>query len=223
MLDRSCILWPYKRVELLTEHWIIKLLAVKKEGERYFYYYSKLSNLILLFSLGSAAQYFLSRTCGELSGEPMLNSPPGDTLYLLHTPQANHAGLLIWITFCLLSSVQIRPISSNKWVGLNFLNMYLFCPHFFSFGLRCQSLPNTLPRWWIYWGLGKLELNMCIFSKLRHGIKRNSKSSVNSYQPTSVCVSVQLSTCAIPHVLKQYLSWGDARLHLKIPYQHVPH
>lgn len=89
-------------------------------------------------------------------------------------------------------------ISSNKWAGLNFLCIYLFCPHFFSFGLRCQS---TLPRW-IHEGFGKLESNMCIFCKLRHHGKGNSKSSVNSYQHTSVCFSVQLSKCAIPHVLK---------------------
>lgn len=91
-----------------------------------------------------------------------------------------------------------ETISSKKWVGLNFLSIYLFCPHFFPFGPRCQS---TLP-WWIYEGLGKLELNMCIFCKLRHHRKGNSKSSVNSYQHTSVCFSVQLSKCVIPHVLK---------------------
>lgn len=113
-----------------------------------------------------------------------------------------------------------ETISSNKWVGLNLLSIYLFCPHFFSFGLRCQS---TLPWWWIYEGLGKLELNMCIFCKLRHHIKGNSKSSVNSYQPTSVCFSVQLSKCAVPCVLLE-LSWADARLHLtslKKPNWHV--
>lgn len=136
--------------------------------------------------------------------------PPGDILYLLYVLQANQENQPIWIAFCFLSRVQM--ISSNKWVGLNFLRIYLFCPHFFSFGLRCQS---TLPWWWIYEGLGKLELNMCIFCKLRRHIKGNSKSSVNSYQPTSVCFSVQLSKRAVPHVLKLYLSWADARLHLQ--------
>lgn len=167
------------------------------------FFHSKLRNLILspfFFFLGSLLEPNASKTGLLVSWQEKwwTHTSRWHALPALRFP--GKSGRTVDLDHLLFAEQRTdEMISSNKWVGLNFPSIYLFCPHFFSFGLACQS---TLPWWWIYEGLGKLELNTCIFCKLRHHIKGNSKSSVNSYQPTFVCFSVQLSKCAMSCVLK---------------------